>query len=331
MININKKVFLITGGTGSFGNALTSILLKYNCEIRIFSRDELKQQNMRDYYKNNKIKFFIGDTRDKNSLLESMKGVDYVFHAAALKQVPSCEFFPEQAINTNLIGSLNVIDVAVANKVKKVVGLSTDKAVYPINSMGMTKALMEKIFIARSRLLGPKETTLAIVRYGNVMFSRGSVIPLFVNQIKDNKPITLTTENMTRFLISLDEAINMVLDCLKNSSQGDIFIRKSKSSYVYNIGYALFKIFNKKIKIDYIGKRHGEKEHEILATKEELQNSKNLNDYFIIRMDQRDLNYDKFYNKGTKSQKFIEDYSSLSAKKLSVNDLQKILKKKLAV
>lgn len=324
MHNLNKKIFLITGGTGSFGNALTSLLLKYNCEIRIFSRDELKQNNMRDLYNNKKIKFFIGDTRDKSSLKQVMKNVDYVFHAAALKQVPSCEFFPDQAIKTNINGSINVIDVAIENKVKKVIGLSTDKAVLPINSMGMSKALMEKIFISRSRLLGSKDTILSIVRYGNVLFSRGSVIPLFIKQIKDNNPILITTKNMTRFLISLDDAIKMVLDSISLSSQGDIFIKKSKSSYVYDIGLNLFKIFDKKPKIKFIGKRHGEKEHEILATKEELQNSRSLKNYFILKMDSRDLNYDQYFKKGNIAERFKEDYSSLISKKISSEDLQKI-------
>jgi UDP-N-acetylglucosamine 4,6-dehydratase/5-epimerase len=329
MNNLNKKVLLITGGTGSFGNALTSLLVKYNCEIRIFSRDELKQHSMRDFYNNKKIKFFIGDTRDKSSLKQVMKNVDYVFHAAALKQVPSCEFFPDQAVKTNINGSINVIDAAIENKVKKVIGLSTDKAVQPINSMGMSKALMEKIFISRSRLLGKKDTILSIVRYGNVLFSRGSVIPLFIQQINDGRPISITTKNMTRFLISLDDAIQMVLDSISLSSQGDIFIRKSKSSYVHDIGLNLFKIFNKKPNIQFIGKRHGEKEHEVLATKEELQNSKNLKNYFIIKMDSRDLNYDQYFKKGNVMQEFKDDYSSLTSKKISSQDLQGIFKKYL--
>ena len=320
---VNKKI-LITGGTGSFGNALTNRLLKEKVEIRIFSRDELKQHQMRNKYNNNKLKFFVGDVRDKNSLEIACKDIDYIFHAAALKQVPSCEFFPEEAIKTNILGSENVIQIGLKNKVKKIVGLSTDKAVYPINAMGMCKALMEKVFIANARKVSNDKTIISIVRYGNVLMSRGSVIPLFIEQIKSGIDPTVTTSEMTRFLLPLNDAINMVIDNINFSKQGDIFVKKSKSCSVETIAYTLLKIFNKKNNIKYIGKRHGEKIHEVLATSEEISNSSNYKDYFVIKMDGRDLNYQDYYIKG-KKRKIVKDFDSNTAIRISKKELDKIL------
>ena len=326
MTNLTNKKILITGGTGSFGNALVNRLINQKVEIRIFSRDELKQHHMRVKYNNSKLKFFVGDIRDKASLEFPCKDVDYIFHAAALKQVPSCEFFPEEAVKTNILGSENVIKVGLKNKVKKIIGLSTDKAVYPINAMGMCKALMEKVFLANARKIPNNKTIISIVRYGNVLMSRGSVIPLFINQIKNGFQPTITTNDMTRFLLPLNEAINMVLDSINYSKQGDIFIKKSKSCSVEQIAKMLLKIFKKNKNPKYIGKRHGEKIHEVLATSEEISNSINLKDYFIIKMDGRDLNYQDYYIKGKKREKLF-DYASNTAIKINNRELEKILKK----
>ena len=321
----NKKI-LITGGTGSFGNALVEKLINKNVEIRILSRDELKQHHMRNKFNNNNnIKFFVGDVRDINSLEMPCKNVDYIFHAAALKQVPSCEFFPEEAVKTNINGSENVIKIGIKNKVKKIIGLSTDKAVYPINAMGMCKALMEKVFLANARKINNNQTIISIVRYGNVLMSRGSVIPLFIDQIKNKKIPTITSKDMTRFLLPLNEAIGMVLDNLKYSKQGDIFIKKSKSCAVVDIASTLLKIFKKKNKVTFIGKRHGEKIHEVLATGNEIANSTNFKDYFVIKMDGRDLNYQDYFVSGSKK-KYIDDFSSDKANKIKSKDLLHFLR-----
>mgnify|MGYP001198740309 FL=1 len=321
----NKKI-LITGGTGSFGNALVKKLINEKVEIRIFSRDELKQHQMRNKYNNSKLKFYIGDVRDKTSLQIPCKNIDYIFHAAALKQVPSCEFFPEQAVKTNIIGSENVINVGIENNVSNIIGLSTDKAVYPINAMGMCKALMEKVFLANARKVPNYKTIISIVRYGNVLMSRGSVIPLFIDQIKKEISPTITTSDMTRFLLPLEEAINMVVDSIKFAKQGDIFIKKSKSCSVELIALTLLKIYKKGTKLKYIGKRHGEKIHEVLASRDEIANSKNFNDYFVIKMDGRDLNYNDYYNSGKKI-KQSSDYASDIAEKIKQSELEKILRK----
>jgi len=326
MKNFNNKKILITGGTGSFGNALVEKLINENVEIRILSRDELKQHQMRNKYNSNKLKFFVGDVRDINSLELPCKNIDYIFHAAALKQVPSCEFFPEEAVKTNINGSENIIKIGIENNVKKIIGLSTDKAVYPINAMGMCKALMEKVFLANARKIKSTKTIISIVRYGNVLMSRGSVIPLFISQIKKGIYPTITTSEMTRFLLPLNEAINMVIDNIKYSKQGDIFIKKSKSCSVELIASVLLKIYKRKKIVKFIGKRHGEKIHEVLATSDEISNSKNLKDYFIIKMDGRDLNYQDYYVTG-KKRKQIQDFASNTANKISNTELEKILRK----
>ena len=299
-----NKTILITGGTGSFGNAVIKKFINSDFnEIRIFSRDEKKQHDLREKLNNNKVKFFIGDVRDKSSLDSVMFGVDYVFHAAALKQVPSCEFFPIEATKTNVLGTNNVLLSAIENKIKNVICLSTDKAAYPINAMGISKALMEKIAIANSR--NSEITKICVTRYGNVMASRGSVIPHFINQIKSKEPITITDPNMTRFLMTLDEAVELVLFAFKNGSSGDLFIQKSPGATIYNLAQALFKLFNVKENISIIGKRHGEKMHETLATKEELAKSDDLGKYFRIQSDQRDLNYKKYFVEGSQNNEII--------------------------
>ncbi|HUT86055.1 MAG TPA: SDR family NAD(P)-dependent oxidoreductase [Elusimicrobiales bacterium] len=326
MGNFGNKTILITGGTGSFGNAVLQRLLKTDFkEIRIFSRDELKQDVMLKQINNPKVKFYIGDVRDINSVNQAMQGVDLVFHAAALKQVPSCEFFPIQAVLTNIMGSNNVIESAIAYKVKKIVCLSTDKCVYPINAMGMTKSLMEKVAQAASRNLSAKETTVCCVRYGNVMCSRGSVIPLFIGQIKKNKPITITEPSMTRFLLPLHNAVDLVLFALKNAKQGDIFIRKSPASTIMDLAVALRNVFKSKVPVKTIGVRHGEKIHETFITIEELRKSEDLGNYFRIRMDSGDLNYDKYYTKGDKKEIKLHDHTSANAPRLNVKQIEKLL------
>tara|TARA_Y100000816_G_C26107320_1_gene588857 strand:- start:2427 stop:3461 length:1035 start_codon:yes stop_codon:yes gene_type:complete len=322
-----NKIILISGGTGSFGNEFLKSLLKFDCTIRIFSRDELKQDEMRNRFSNPKIEFFIGDVRDESSIDKAIKGTDFIFHAAALKQVPSCEFFPLQAVATNVIGSSNIIRSAISHKVKKIVCLSTDKAVYPINAMGMSKAMMEKIAISESRNLTEKQTNISAVRYGNVMCSRGSVIPLFINQIKNKKPITITDPNMTRFLLPLPEAIELVLFAFKNSKQGDLFIRKSPACTVNTLAKALKNIFNSSIKNNYIGIRHGEKVYETLASSAELLKSKSIGNYLQIASDSRSLNYDKFFSKGQTSKKIQPDYTSHNTKRLNVKEVEILLKK----
>ena len=320
-----NKIILITGGTGSFGNAMTIKLLKMSPkEIRIFSRDEKKQDDMRKNFKNKKIKFIIGDIRDQKSIEPAVIGVDYIFHAAALKQVPSCEFYPMEAVKTNILGVDNLLNEAIKNNVKKIICLSTDKAVYPINAMGASKSMMEKVITARSRT--SKKTKICITRYGNVIYSRGSVIPLFIKLLNEKKPLTVTNLNMTRFLMSMDEAINLVMFAFENGKNGDIFVRKSPAATIKTIIDAISKIYKKKIMIKIIGVRHGEKTHETLLTKEELKQSKDYKEYFKIVSDNRDLNYEKYYSHGRKKSQQIEDYTSENTKRLDVIQTAKIIK-----
>ena len=322
-----NKILLITGGTGSFGHAVLQNLLNSDIsEIRIFSRDEKKQDDMRLAFNNNKLKFYIGDVRDYSSLSFATIGVDYIFHAAALKQVPSCEFYPLEAIRTNVLGTENVINSAISNNVAKVVILSTDKAVYPINAMGMSKALAEKITIAKSRFLTSSEnTTLCATRYGNVMASRGSVIPLFVNQIKSGQPITITDPSMTRFLMSLDESVELVTHAFMNASQGDIFVQKAPAATVHDLATALKEIFNSSVPINIIGTRHGEKLYETLVSREEMANAVDMNRYFRIPADVRDLNYSKYFSIGDKGITLSDDYTSHNTERLSVDQIKNML------
>ena len=319
----NKKL-LITGGTGSFGNAVLDKFLDSEIsEIRILSRDEKKQHDMRVSYNNPKIKFFIGDVRDKESITPSVKGVDYVFHAAALKQVPSCEFFPIEAVKTNVLGTENVLSIAIENNVKKVICLSTDKAVYPINAMGTSKAMMEKVFVAKSRT--STSTVICGTRYGNVMASRGSVIPHFYNQIKSGKDITVTDPNMTRFMMTLEDAVNLVLFAFENGNSGDIFVQKSPSTTIGELASTMKKIYNSSVEIKNIGIRHAEKVHETLLSKEERMVCEELKDYFRIPADNRDLNYNKYFSEGQRNLSQIEEYNSFNTKRLSEVDLIKLL------
>ena len=320
----NNKILLITGGTGSFGNAVLDKFLDSEIsEIRIFSRDEKKQHDMRVVYNNPKIKFFIGDVRDKQSLLSAVKGVDYIFHAAALKQVPSCEFFPIEAVKTNVLGTENVLSVAIENNVKKVICLSTDKAVYPINAMGTSKAMMEKVFVAKSRT--SDSTVICGTRYGNVMASRGSVIPHFYDQIKSGKDITVTDPSMTRFMMTLDDAVNLVLFAFENGNSGDIFVQKSPSVTIGELALTMKKIFNSSVEIKNIGIRHAEKVHETLLSKEERMVCEELKEYFRIPSDNRDLNYNKYFSEGQRNLNQIEEYNSFNTKRLSEGELTKLL------
>ena len=329
------KVLLITGGTGSFGNAVAKRFLTSDIkEIRIVSRDEKKQDDMRHEYQQkypkyaNKLKFYIGDVRDYKSIEYAFKGVDYVFHAAALKQVPSCEFYPIEAVKTNVLGSDNVIDACVKHGVKKAIFLSTDKAAYPINAMGMTKALMEKNVIARSRQLQKGDTVLCLTRYGNVMASRGSVIPLFLEQIENNQPITITNPDMTRFMMTLDEAVELVLFAFKNGKQGDLFVQKAPAATIDTLAKAIIELKgNERTMVVNIGTRHGEKLFEVLVTKEDMVKAEDLGDYYRIPADNRDLNYDRYIDKGTKKLDKAEEYNSHNTKRLDVNGMKKLLKK----
>lgn len=322
------KTLLITGGTGSFGNAVLDRFLNTDInEIRLFSRDEKKQDDMRHLYKNDKIKFYIGDVRDSDSLNSAMQGVDFVFSAAALKQVPSCEFYPLEAVKTNVNGTANTIDAALANNIKKVVILSTDKAVYPINAMGMSKALMEKVMIAKSRNLSIDSTILSGTRYGNVMGSRGSVIPLFIDQIKNKKPITITNPNMTRFMMSLEDAVDLVLFAFKNASQGDLFVQKSPASTIEDLAYVLMDIFNQSVDFKIIGTRHGEKLYESLLSKEEAVRAIDLGNYFRVPADGRDLNYEQYFEKGSEKVELVEEYNSHNTYRLNKNELKALLLK----
>lgn len=330
-----NKTLLITGGTGSFGHAVLERFLQTNVgEIRIFSRDEKKQDDMRKALRDDRVRFYIGDVRDLNSVRESMIGVDYVFHAAALKQVPSCEFYPMEAVKTNILGTENVLTAAVASGVRKVICLSTDKAVYPINAMGMSKALMEKVVVARSRASG--ETTLVITRYGNVMASRGSVIPLFIEQIKSGSAITVTDPNMTRFMMSLDDAVDLVLFAFEHGRSGDIFVQKAPAATVGTLAAALKELFDAANSVEVIGVRHGEKLYETLLTREEMARAEDLGDYFRIPADNRDLNYEKYFSQGNVALAaaaeeaagngaFMRDYNSHNTRRLNVDELKELL------
>ncbi len=313
------KTLLITGGTGSFGNAVLKRFLDTNIkEIRIFSRDEKKQDDMRKQYNNDKIKFYIGDVRNIESIREAVCDVDYVFHAAALKQVPSCEFFPMEAIRTNVIGTDNVLTAAIDAGVKRVVCLSTDKAAYPINAMGISKAMLEKVVFARSRNIDPTKTTICCTRYGNVMASRGSVIPLFIDQMNAGKPLTVTDPNMTRFLMNLDEAVELVVFAFKNANQGDLFIQKSPACTIADLAKAMKEIFKSDVEIKTIGTRHGEKAHETLMTREEMAKAEDMGGYYRIPADNRDLNYDKYYEDGSKDLDKLTEYNSENTERLDV-------------
>ena len=322
---IKGEVLLITGGTGSFGNAVLGKFLHTDHfkEIRIFSRDEKKQDDMRNQLQNEKLKFYIGDVRNYKSVEKAMRGVDYVFHSAALKQVPSCEFFPLEATKTNVIGTQNVIDAAEFNGVKKVICLSTDKAAYPINAMGISKALMEKVAIAASRNLS--KTTVCLTRYGNVLASRGSVIPLFLKQIKSGEPITVTDPNMTRFLMTIDEAVDLVLFAFEKGNQGDLFVNKTSAGTIGDLATALKELCGASNEIKIIGTRHGEKLFETLCTREEMQKSEDLGNFYRIKADNRDLNYAKYYSEGEKDISLIDDYHSHNADRLELAALKALL------
>lgn len=322
-----NKILLITGGTGSFGNAVLNRFLHTDHfkEIRIFSRDEKKQDDMRNQLKNEKLKFYIGDVRDYNSIERAMHGVDYVFHAAALKQVPSCEFFPLEATKTNVFGTQNVIDAAVANRVSKVICLSTDKAAYPINAMGISKALMEKVAIAASRNIIDNATTVCLTRYGNVMASRGSVIPLFLKQIKEGKTITITDPKMTRFLMSLEEAVELVLFAFEHGNQGDLFVNKAPAGTIGDLAQALKELCEADNKIDVIGTRHGEKLYETLCTREEMTKAQDMGEFYRIPADNRNLNYNQYFTEGEMDISTIEDYHSHNTEQLGVEGMKKLL------
>ena len=325
---LNDKVILITGGTGSFGHAVVDKFLNTDVkEIRILSRDEKKQDDMRKLYDNPKLKFYIGDVRNLNSINKAFRGVDYVFSAAALKQVPSCEFYPMEAYETNVVGSDNVITACVNNHVKKAVFLSTDKAAYPINSMGISKAMMEKNVIARSREMLPGDPILCLTRYGNVMASRGSVIPLFLNQIKEGKPITVTNPDMTRFMMTLDEAVDLVIYAFEKGEQGDLFVQKSPAATIDTLAKAIIELTGSKTGINYIGTRHGEKLYETLVTKEEMAKVVDLGRFYCVKADNRDLNYDKYFSEGDSSFNEKESYSSHNTERLDVNGMKELLKK----
>lgn len=324
---LKNKTLLISGGTGSFGNAVLNRFLHTDHfkEIRIFSRDEKKQDDMRNSLKNEKLKFYIGDVRDYASIERAMRGVDYVFHAAALKQVPSCEFFPMEAVKTNVIGTQNAIDAAVANKVSKIICLSTDKAAYPINAMGISKAMMEKIAIAASRNIDPNETNVCLTRYGNVMGSRGSVIPLFLKQIKEGKPLTITDPNMTRFLMSLEEAVELVLFAFEHGNQGDLFVNKAPAGTIGDLAIALKELCNADNEIRVIGTRHGEKLYETLCTREEMLKAEDMGDFYRIPADNRNLNYNQYFSEGETNISKIEDYHSHNTNQLGVEGMKKLL------
>jgi len=320
------KVVMITGGTGSFGNSVLKRLLATNvAEIRIFSRDEKKQEEMRIKLKSPKIKFYIGDVRDYDSLNQAMKGVDYVFHAAALKQVPSCEFYPMEAFRTNVIGSENVINAATFNSVKRMILLSTDKAVYPINAMGISKAMAEKLMIAKSRMQNNTDTILCATRYGNVMASRGSVIPLFVNQIREGKALTVTDPSMTRFLMSLEDSVDLVLYAFEHGQQGDIFVQKAPSATIADLAQSIIEVFGSKLKTRIIGTRHGEKLYESLVSREEMAHAEDMGSYYRIPSDNRDLNYDKYFSDGEEIISQSESYSSHSTIRLKVDEIKTLL------
>ncbi len=328
-MNISNNVLLITGGTGSFGNAVLNRFLntEYFTEIRIFSRDEKKQDDLRKRVSNNKVKFYIGDVRDRDSLIPAINGVDYIFHAAALKQVPSCEFFPLEAVKTNIIGTDNVLTVAQEYQVKKVVVLSTDKAAYPINAMGMSKALMEKVMVAKSRIIDSTKTIFCGTRYGNVMASRGSVIPLFIEQIKAGKPLTLTDPLMTRFMMTLEDAVDLVLYAFENANQGDLFVQKAPSATVGTLAQALIELYKSTSEIKVIGTRHGEKLYETLVNREDMVKAEDLGEYYRIPADNRDLNYEQFFSEGTPELANLDEYHSHNTSVLDIDGMKKLLLK----
>lgn len=322
------KTLLITGGTGSFGNAVLQQFLDSDLrEIRIFSRDEKKQEEMRLALNNDKVKFYIGDVRDYGSVSDAVRGVDFIFHAAALKQVPSCEFYPIEAVKTNILGAENVMNSAIQHGVKKCVVLSTDKAVYPINAMGISKALMEKVMVAKSRICDPDKTILCATRYGNVMGSRGSVIPLLINQIKNRKPITITDPAMTRFLMSLDESVDLVMYAFKNAKPGDIFVQKSPASTIEDLAKAVCELLNSNGEIKIIGTRHGEKLYESLVSREEMSRAEDLGGYYRVPADSRDLNYSKYFVEGETKVSEFDDYTSHNTNRLDVEGVKNILLK----
>ena len=326
---MKQKKLLITGGTGSFGNAVLNRFLYTEdfSEIRIFSRDEKKQDDQRKRINNNKVKFYIGDVRDRDSLVPAIKGVDFIFHAAALKQVPSCEFFPLEAVKTNIIGTDNVLTVAQEYEVKKVVVLSTDKAAYPINAMGMSKALMEKVMVAKSRILDNNKTIFCGTRYGNVMASRGSVIPLFIDQIKENKALTLTDPNMTRFMMTLEDAVDLVLYAFENANQGDLFVQKAPSATVGTLAKALIELYKSTSEIKVIGTRHGEKLYETLVNREDMTKAEDLGDYYRIAADNRDLNYEQYFSEGIPDIANLDEYHSHSTTILDIEGMKNLLLK----
>lgn len=321
-----EKTLLITGGTGSFGNAALKRFLNTDIgEIRIFSRDEKKQDDIRKKYNNNRIKFYIGDVRDINSIKSAVYGVDYIFHAAALKQVPSCEFFPLEAVKTNILGTENVLTAGIEANVQRIICLSTDKAAYPINAMGISKAMMEKVIIAKSRTVSPEKTTISCTRYGNVMASRGSVIPLFIEQIFAGSDLTLTNPDMTRFLMNLDEAVELVLFAFAHAQQGDLFVQKSPASTIETLAQALTELFEVDLKTKIIGTRHGEKLYETLLTKEEKLRSEELKGFFRVPADNRDLNYSKYFSNGNTEIQNIEEYNSHNTQRLNLEQTKKKL------
>ena len=326
-MKIQNKTLLITGGTGSFGHAVLNrfLLTDHFNEIRIFSRDEKKQDDMRNQLKSDKLKFYIGDVRDYASIERAMRGVDFVFHAAALKQVPSCEFFPMEAVKTNVMGTQNAIDAAVANKVSKIICLSTDKAAYPINAMGISKAMMEKVAVAASRTIPNNDTTVCLTRYGNVMASRGSVIPLFLNQIKTGQAVTITDPNMTRFLMSLDEAVELVLFAFEHGNQGDLFVNKAPAGTIGDLAQALKELSNATNEVKVIGTRHGEKLYETLCTREEMIKAEDMGEFYRIPADNRDLNYAQYFSEGVEEVSVIEDYHSHNTEQLGVEGMKKLL------
>ena len=321
-----NKVLMITGGTGSFGKAVLNRFINSDfSEIRIFSRDEKKQEDLRISLNNDKIKFYIGDVRNYDSVYQALNGVDYIFHAAALKQVPSCEFYPMEAVRTNILGADNVMSAAIERQVKRMVVLSTDKAVYPINAMGMSKAMMERLMVSKARLRKNGETILCATRYGNVMASRGSVIPLFVNQIKHNKEITITDPLMTRFLMSLEDSVDLVLHAFQNAEQGDIFVQKAPASTIADLAKALTTIFKSKVKTRIIGTRHGEKLYESLLSREEKAKAVEDKKYYRVPMDSRDLNYSNYFNEGETINKEADDYTSHNTHRLNVKEIEELL------
>jgi UDP-N-acetylglucosamine 4,6-dehydratase/5-epimerase len=327
-----QNTLLITGGTGSFGNAVLQRFLSSEiAEIRIFSRDEKKQDDMRILYNNQKIKYYIGDVRDKRSVDNAMHGVDFVFHAAALKQVPSCEFFPMEAVRTNVMGCENVLDSAIEHKVKKVIVLSTDKAVYPINAMGLSKAMSEQVMVAKSRNLNGSGTVLCGTRYGNVMASRGSVIPLFIDQIKAGNALTITDPDMTRFMMTLEDAVELVLFAFQNGINGDIFVQKSPASTIHDLAVAIKELYKAENEIRIIGTRHGEKLYETLVNREEMVKAEDMGNYYRIPADTRDLNYGKYFTEGESKVSLIEEYNSHNTERLDVEGTKRLLLKLQAI